>query len=256
MILEVGAVRLACEKRTDADIAHMKEILDLMEAELDRGCNVVDTSMEFHMALMRATKNKILCSFMMLFRDLLLESRSISLSRPERPREALGEHKAILQAVVDRDSALAASVMEIHIKKHFVRSGRGGDVTLKEQALEMHRTHRGKIEVVSKAPLLDKHDLSIAYTPGVAEPCKEIHADPDKVYEYTCKGNMVAVVTNGTAVLGLGDIGPAAGMPVMEGKAVLFKTFAGVDAFPICLDSKNPDEIVSVVRCLEPTLEA
>jgi malate dehydrogenase (oxaloacetate-decarboxylating) len=126
-------------------------------------------------------------------------------------------------------------------------------VTLKEEALQMHRTHRGKIEVVSKAPLLDKHDLSIAYTPGVAEPCKEIHADPDKVYEYTCKGNMVAVVTNGTAVLGLGDIGPAAGMPVMEGKAVLFKTFAGVDAFPICLDTKDPGEIVNVVKCLEPT---
>ncbi len=129
----------------------------------------------------------------------------------------------------------------------------GVHVTLKEEALQMHRTHRGKIEVISKAPLLNKHDLSIAYTPGVAEPCKEIHADPDKVYEYTCKGNMVAVVTNGTAVLGLGDIGPAAGMPVMEGKAVLFKTFAGVDAFPICLDTKDPDEIVNIVKRLEPT---
>jgi malate dehydrogenase (oxaloacetate-decarboxylating) len=125
-------------------------------------------------------------------------------------------------------------------------------VTLKEQALEMHRTHRGKIEVVSKTPLRNKQDLSLAYTPGVAEPCKEIHACPDKVYEYTCKGNMVAVVSNGTAVLGLGDIGPAAGMPVMEGKAVLFKTFAGVDAFPICLNTKDPDEIVNVVKCLEP----
>ena len=125
-------------------------------------------------------------------------------------------------------------------------------MTLKEQALEMHRTHRGKIEVVSKTPLRNKQDLSLAYTPGVAEPCKEIHACPDKVYEYTCKGNMVAVVSNGTAVLGLGDIGPAAGMPVMEGKAVLFKTFAGVDAFPICLNTKDPDEIVNVVKCLEP----
>lgn len=125
-------------------------------------------------------------------------------------------------------------------------------MTLKEQALEMHRTHRGKIEVVSKTPLRNKQDLSLAYTPGVAEPCKEIHAHPEKVYDYTCKGNMVAVVTNGTAVLGLGDIGPAAGMPVMEGKAVLFKTFAGVDAFPICLDTKDPNEIVNVVKCLEP----
>jgi malate dehydrogenase (oxaloacetate-decarboxylating) len=126
-------------------------------------------------------------------------------------------------------------------------------MTLREQALEMHRTHRGKIEVVSKTPLRNKQDLSLAYTPGVAEPCREIHAHPEKVYDYTCKGNMVAVVTNGTAVLGLGDIGPAAGMPVMEGKAVLFKTFAGVDAFPICLDTKDPDEIVNVVKCLEPT---
>ncbi len=125
-------------------------------------------------------------------------------------------------------------------------------MTLKEQALEMHRTHRGKIEVISKTPLRNKQDLSLAYTPGVAEPCKEIHACPDRVYEYTCKGNMVAVVTNGTAVLGLGDIGPAAGMPVMEGKAVLFKTFAGVDAFPICLNTKDPDEIVNIVKCLEP----
>lgn len=125
-------------------------------------------------------------------------------------------------------------------------------MTLMKEALELHRTHRGKIEVISKVPVLDKHDLSLAYTPGVAEPCKEIHADPDKVYEYTAKGNMVAVVTNGTAVLGLGDIGAAAGLPVMEGKAVLFKAFAGVDAFPICLDTKDPDEIVNAVRLLEP----
>jgi len=126
-------------------------------------------------------------------------------------------------------------------------------LTLREQALELHRANRGKIEVVSKTPLRTKEDLSLAYTPGVAEPCKEIHSEPDKVYDYTNKGNMVAVVTNGTAVLGLGDIGPAAGMPVMEGKAVLFKSFAGVDAFPICLDTKDPDEIVNIVRCLEPT---
>ncbi|HPU61956.1 MAG TPA: malic enzyme-like NAD(P)-binding protein [Bacillota bacterium] len=125
-------------------------------------------------------------------------------------------------------------------------------MTLMKESLELHRTHRGKIEVISKVPVLNKHDLSLAYTPGVAEPCKEIHADPDKVYEYTAKGNMVAVVTNGTAVLGLGDIGAAAGLPVMEGKAVLFKAFAGVDAFPICLDTKDPDEIVNAVRLLEP----
>lgn len=129
----------------------------------------------------------------------------------------------------------------------------GAHLTLKEQALEMHRKNRGKVEVVSKTPLRNKQDLSLAYTPGVAEPCKEIHADPEKIYEYTCKGNLVAVVTNGTAVLGLGDIGPGAGMPVMEGKAVLFKSFAGVDAFPVCLDTKDPNEIVNIVKCMEPT---
>ncbi len=124
IILELGAAKLACEKRTETDIAHMKEILDRMEAEIDDGCNVVDTSMEFHMAIMRATKNKILCSFMMLFRDILRESRSISLKRPGRPEEALDEHKAILQAVIDKDSNLTARLLETHIGKHFVKPGR------------------------------------------------------------------------------------------------------------------------------------
>ena len=108
-------------------------------------------------------------------------------------------------------------------------------MNLKELAIKMHYEHKGKIEVISKVPVKDSQDLSIAYTPGVAEPCKEINRELEKVYDYTAKGNLVAVVTDGSAVLGLGDIGPEAGMPVMEGKAVLFKTFAGVDAFPICL---------------------
>jgi malate dehydrogenase (oxaloacetate-decarboxylating) len=126
-------------------------------------------------------------------------------------------------------------------------------MSLREDALKLHKDSLGKIEVVSKVPLRDKQDLSLAYTPGVAEPCKEINADYDKIYDYTNKANMVAVVTNGTAVLGLGDIGAGAGMPVMEGKAVLFKGFAAVDAFPICLDTKDPDEIVMIVKRLEPT---
>jgi malate dehydrogenase (oxaloacetate-decarboxylating) len=129
----------------------------------------------------------------------------------------------------------------------------GMHMSVREEALKLHKEHAGKIEVVSKVPLRDKHDLSLAYTPGVAEPCKEINADFDKIYDYTNKGNMVAVVTNGTAVLGLGDIGAGAGMPVMEGKAVLFKVFAGVDAFPICIDSKDVDDIVNVVKRIEPT---
>ena len=109
--------------------------------------------------------------------------------------------------------------------------------TLREEALHMHKVHQGKLETVSKVKVENAKDLSLAYSPGVAEPCKEIYDDKSKVYEYTMKGNMVAVVTDGTAVLGLGNIGPEASLPVMEGKAVLFKSFAGVDAFPIALNT-------------------
>lgn len=124
---------------------------------------------------------------------------------------------------------------------------------LRDEALHMHRVHEGKIEVISKVPVKNKRDLSLAYSPGVAEPCKEIFANNTAVYDYTMKGNTVAVVSDGTAVLGLGDIGPEAALPVMEGKAVLFKSFAGVDAFPICLNTKDIDEIVQTVKLLEPT---
>ncbi|GAW94251.1 NAD(P)-dependent malic enzyme [Calderihabitans maritimus] len=126
-------------------------------------------------------------------------------------------------------------------------------MSLKEEALRLHKEKVGKIEVISKVSVNSTKDLSLAYTPGVAEPCKEIHADTVKVYDYTTKGNMVAVVTDGTAVLGLGDIGPEAALPVMEGKAVLFKAFAGVDAFPICLRTKDVDKIVETVKLLEPS---
>ena len=119
-------------------------------------------------------------------------------------------------------------------------------------ALEMHETHHGKVGIVSKVEVKTRDDLSTAYTPGVAEPCRKIRENPDDVYKYTFKSNMVAVVSNGTAVLGLGDIGPAAALPVMEGKACLFKTFGGVDAFPICLDTKDPDEIVRAVQLIAP----
>lgn len=125
--------------------------------------------------------------------------------------------------------------------------------TLKEDALRLHRDNQGKIAVVSKTPLNDEHDLALAYTPGVAEPCRLIHANKDLVYEYTSKGNLVAIVTDGTAVLGLGNLGPEAAMPVMEGKAVLFKKFAGVDAFPICIGTNNPDKIVEIIKLLAPT---
>ena len=126
-------------------------------------------------------------------------------------------------------------------------------VTLREEALKMHKENRGKLGVHSKVSVQNAKDLSLAYSPGVAEPCMDIHEDENKVYDYTMKGNLVAVVTNGTAVLGLGNIGPKAALPVMEGKALLFKSFADVDAFPICLDTTDPDEIVNVVRLLEPT---
>lgn len=124
----------------------------------------------------------------------------------------------------------------------------------KEDALKYHSEGRkGKIEVISTKPCSTQRDLSLAYTPGVAEPCREIHAHPELVYEYTAKGNLVAVVSNGTAVLGLGDIGAEAGKPVMEGKGVLFKRFADIDVFDLELNTKNPDEIIRAVQLLEPT---
>ncbi|OUP24410.1 malic enzyme-like NAD(P)-binding protein [Gemmiger sp. An194] len=121
-----------------------------------------------------------------------------------------------------------------------------------KKALEMHEEHKGKIEVVSKVPVKTREDLSTAYTPGVAEPCREIAKDPTAAYTYTAKGNLVAVVSNGTAVLGLGNIGAAASQPVMEGKAILFKEFGGVDAFPICLDTEDPEKVIEAVRLMAP----
>lgn len=126
-------------------------------------------------------------------------------------------------------------------------------MNIKEKALLLHQNFEGKISIKSKVPLENAEDLSTAYTPGVAEPCKVIAKNPDDVYKYTSRGNLVAVVTDGTAVLGLGDIGPLAAMPVMEGKAVLFKMFAGVDAVPICLNTKDTDKIVETIKLLEPT---
>lgn len=121
-----------------------------------------------------------------------------------------------------------------------------------EEALKMHKEHLGKLEVVPTAPLKTKDDLSIAYTPGVAEPCRAIHANEDDVYTYTAKGHLVAVVSDGSAVLGLGNIGAKASIPVMEGKAVLFKQFGGVDAVPVCLDTQDPDEIIETVKRIAP----
>lgn len=120
-------------------------------------------------------------------------------------------------------------------------------------ALEMHEKNKGKIQVVSKVSVKNRDDLSTAYTPGVAEPCRKIRDNKEEVYRYTAKGNLVAVVSDGTAVLGLGDIGPEAAMPVMEGKSILFKEFAGIDAFPICLDTKDTEEIIETVKRLAPT---
>ena len=123
-------------------------------------------------------------------------------------------------------------------------------MTLKEEALAKHYEWKGKIEVISRTPIKNREQLSLAYTPGVAEPCLEIAKDPRKVYELTRRQNLVAVITDGTAVLGLGDIGPEAAMPVMEGKCALFKEFAGVDAFPICIDSKDPKVIIDTIALI------
>ena len=119
-------------------------------------------------------------------------------------------------------------------------------------SLKMHEEHKGKVEVVSKVAVKNRDDLSTAYTPGVAEPCRKIRDNKADVYKYTCKGNMVAVVSDGTAVLGLGDIGPEAAIPVIEGKSILFNELGGVDAFPICLDTKDVDEIVETVKRIAP----
>ncbi|AKM18831.1 NAD-dependent malic enzyme [Geobacillus sp. 12AMOR1] len=124
---------------------------------------------------------------------------------------------------------------------------------LRERALLVHRQARGKLSVEVKVPVVNANDLSLIYSPGVAEPCKEIYVDQDEMYNYTVKGNFVAVVSNGTAVLGLGNIGARAALPVMEGKAALFKAFAGIDAVPLCLDTEDPDEFVQAVKLLEPT---
>ena len=124
---------------------------------------------------------------------------------------------------------------------------------LRDEALQMHRVKQGKLAVDTKVPVKNKEDLSLAYSPGVAEPCKEIFQDKRTVYDYTMKGNMVAVISDGSAVLGLGNIGAEAALPVMEGKSVLFKSFAGVDSFPLCLNTNDIDEIVDTVKRLEPT---
>ncbi|KGR79489.1 NAD(P)-dependent malic enzyme [Ureibacillus manganicus] len=127
---------------------------------------------------------------------------------------------------------------------------------LMKQSLVMHEQNKGKMTVASKVPIEDTYDLSLAYSPGVAAPCIEIEKDRTKVYDYTIKGNTVAIVTDGTAVLGLGDIGPEAALPVMEGKALLLKRFSNIDAFPICLDTKDVDEIVQTVKTISPTFGA
>jgi malate dehydrogenase (oxaloacetate-decarboxylating) len=127
-------------------------------------------------------------------------------------------------------------------------------VSLRDEALELHRKNHGKLEVKSKVPLRDRKDLSLAYTPGVAEACMEIAKNPDAAYEYTLKRNLIGVVSDGSAVLGLGDIGPGGAIPVMEGKSLLFKAFADVDAFPLCIATKGVDEIVQFVKWIEPTL--
>lgn len=124
---------------------------------------------------------------------------------------------------------------------------------LREEALQFHKDHQGKLGVINKIPVKNGYDLSLAYTPGVAEPCKAIQGNKDLSFEYTCRGNMVAVVSDGTRVLGLGDIGPEAGLPVMEGKAVLYKVFGDVDAVPLCLGTKDAAKIIETIRYLQPS---
>lgn len=123
-----------------------------------------------------------------------------------------------------------------------------------EESLELHKKHKGKITIKSKVPVNNAHDLSLAYSPGVAEPCRRIHKNVDDVYLYTSKSNMLAIVTDGSAVLGLGNIGPEAALPVMEGKAILFKQFADVDSFPLCLDTQDTEEIIKTCKLIAPSV--
>ena len=139
-----------------------------------------------------------------------------------------------------------------YIRQLQTKQKRGVTMTVNEKALKLHEEWNGKLETVSKTPVKSREDLSLAYTPGVAEPCKVIADDPDAAYKYTIKSNTVAVVSDGSAVLGLGNIGPLAAMPVMEGKAVLFKEFGGVNAVPICLDTQDTEEIIKTVTYLAP----
>lgn len=135
-----------------------------------------------------------------------------------------------------------------------VQDARPEDQSVNEQALDYHEfPNPGKFEVVSFKPMNDAKDLALAYSPGVAQPCLEIAKDPEAAYKYTGKGNLVACVTNGTAVLGLGNIGALAGKPVMEGKAVLFKHFAGVECVDLCIDAKDPEEFINCVKYLAPS---
>ena len=127
------------------------------------------------------------------------------------------------------------------------------EINYAAESLRVHEQFKGKLTVKSRVAVQDKDDLAVEYTPGVAEPCRKIAENKDDVYKYTIKGHTVAVVSDGTAVLGLGDIGPEAAMPVMEGKSILFKEFGGVDAFPICLDTKEPEEIIKTVKYIAPT---
>ena len=143
------------------------------------------------------------------------------------------------------------NVNRVSIEEVFERMSETHDY--KEKALKLHEDYKGKIEVESKYPLTKKDDLALLYTPGVAEPCKKIAENKEDVYKYTAKGNLVAVVTDGSAVLGLGNIGPEAGMPVMEGKAILFKHFGNVDAFPILVDSQDTEKIIETVKMIAPT---
>lgn len=126
-------------------------------------------------------------------------------------------------------------------------------LNFREKSLELHRVNQGKLGTEIKVQVSNSEELSLAYSPGVAEPCMEIYSDENKVYDYTMKGNMVAVITNGTAVLGLGNIGPKAALPVMEGKCILFKSFAGIDGFPICLNTTDIEQIVETIKFLAPS---
>ena len=285
-ILEPEIAALAAQRARPEDIEEMERILEEMEDRLNdhRYDDAVQSIIAFHRVITRATGNRLIQRLMDTIADLLSESMRETLRIRGRPARSLEGHRQILAAIrVRRPGGSQGS----HAGAH-PRRGRGhrpggvarhigrqityslysrrfpmAQVTVEEllakakkpseDAMKMHPFYKGKMQTLPRCAVRSFKDFAIWYTPGVAAPCKAIQANTELAYEYTSKWNTIAVVSDGTRVLGLGDIGPEAAMPVMEGKALLFKYLGGVDAVAICLKTKDADDIINTVRLIQPS---